>query len=92
MQAARIGGHIAVIGLLSGLMKDVNVAAIFSQNLTIKGITVGNREQFEDMVRGIERNNIKPVIDAHYGLEELGTALEHIAGASHFGKIVIDIA
>ena len=44
------------------------------------------------MVRGIERNNIKPVIDAHYGLEELGTALEHMAGASHFGKIVIDIA
>ncbi|WOF74564.1 NAD(P)-dependent alcohol dehydrogenase [Parvibaculaceae bacterium PLY_AMNH_Bact1] len=92
IMAARVGGHIAVIGLLSGLMKDVNVAAIFSQNLTIKGITVGNREQFEDMVRGIERNNIKPVIDAHYGLEELGTALGHMAGASHFGKIVIDIA
>lgn len=92
IMAARVGGHVAVIGLLSGLMKDVNVAAIFSQNLAIKGITVGNREQFDDMVRAIERNNIKPVIDASYPLDALKTALEHMQGASHFGKIVIDIA
>ncbi len=92
IMAARLGGRIAVIGLLSGLMKDVNVAAIFSQNLTIKGITVGNREQFDAMVRAIDRNAIKPMIDAHYGLEDLPDALTHMQGASHFGKIVIDIA
>ncbi|MEQ9520425.1 MAG: NAD(P)-dependent alcohol dehydrogenase [Parvibaculum sp.] len=90
--AARLGGRIAVIGLLSGLMKDVNVAAIFSQNLTIKGITVGNREQFDEMVRAIDRNQIKPIVDAHYGLDDLTGALTHMQGASHFGKIVIDIA
>lgn len=89
MMAARMGGHIAVIGLLSGLMKDVNVAAIFSQNLTIKGITVGNREQFEQMLRAIERNRIKPVIDARFELDNLKNALTHMQGASHFGKIVI---
>ena len=90
MMAARMGGHIAVIGLLSGLMKDVNVAAIFSQNLTIKGITVGNREQFEQMLRAIDQNNIKPVIDAKFELSDLKNALIHMQGASHFGKIVLD--
>lgn len=90
MMAARMGGHIAVIGLLSGLMKDVNVAAIFSQNLTIKGITVGNREQFEQMLRAIDQNNIKPVVDAKFGLSDLKNALIHMQGASHFGKIVLD--
>src|SRR3546814_15144826 len=32
IMAIRLGGHIAVIGLLSGMTKDMNVAAIFSQN------------------------------------------------------------
>lgn len=90
--AARIGGHIAVIGLLSGLVKDVNVAAIFSQNLKISGITVGSRAQFEDMVRAIEQSDIHPVIDKRYPLEEAPAAFTTMQGASHFGKIVLNIA
>lgn len=92
IMAARLGGHIAVIGILSGLVKDVNVAAIFSQNLKISGITVGNREQFDQMSRAIEQNSIQPVIDGHFGLDALPEALAHLHGASHFGKLVIDIA
>jgi NADPH:quinone reductase-like Zn-dependent oxidoreductase len=90
--AARIGGHIAVIGLLSGLVKDVNVAAIFSQNLKISGITVGSRAHFEDMVRAIEQSDIHPVIDKRYPLEEARAAFTTMQGASHFGKIVLNIA
>src|SRR3546814_1700900 len=37
IMAVRLGGHIAVIGLLSGMTKDVNVAAIFSQNVKTIG-------------------------------------------------------
>lgn len=91
IMAARLGGHIAVIGILSGFVKDLNVAAMFSQNLKVSGITVGSRSQFEDMVRAIDRSGIKPVIDATYPLEELKAALAHMQGAQHFGKIVIEI-
>ena len=90
IMAARLGGHIAVIGLLSGMMKDLNVAAIFSQNLKISGITVGSRTMFEDMSRAVEANDIHPVIDKRFGLEDAQEAFRTMESASHFGKIVLN--
>lgn len=90
IMAARLGGHIAVIGLLSGVMKDLNVAAIFSQNLKISGITVGSRTMFEDMSRAIVANDIHPVIDKRFGLEDAPEAFRTMESASHFGKIVLN--
>ena len=89
IMAARLGGHIAVIGLLSGMMKDLNVAAIFSQNLKISGITVGSRTMFEEMTRAVEVNDIHPVIDKRFALEDAQEAFRTMESASHFGKIVL---
>lgn len=92
ISAIRLGGHIAVIGLLSGMTKDLNVAAIFSQNAKISGVTVGSRAMVEDMFRAIEQNDIHPVIDKRFKLEEAADAFRLMQGASHFGKIVLNIA
>jgi len=92
IMAAKLGGHIGVIGILSGVMKDLNVAAIFSQNLHITGITVGSRAFFEDMVKAIEANDIHPVIDKTFPLTEAQEALRLMDRGGHFGKIVLDIA
>ncbi len=92
IMAVRLGGHVAVIGLLSGMSKDVNVAAIFSQNVKISGVTVGSRAMVEDMFRAIEQNDIHPVIDKRFPLDKLPDALRLMEGASHFGKIVLNIS
>ena len=92
IRACALGGAIAVIGVLSGFVKDVNVAAIFSGNLHINGITVGNRENVEQMVSAIEVAKLKPVIDRHFALEQLPEALALMQSGGHFGKVVIDIA
>lgn len=91
IMAARVGGHVAVIGILTGLSKDVNVAAIFAQNLKISGITVGSRTHFEEMSRAIEQNDIHPVIDKRFPLDDAQEAFRLMQGASHFGKIVLNI-
>lgn len=92
LAAIRVGGHIAVIGLLSGVVKDMNVATMFSQNARIHGITVGSRAHFEDMLKAMALHEIRPVIDSTYGLEELQAGLGHMGAAGHFGKIGIEIA
>jgi NADPH:quinone reductase-like Zn-dependent oxidoreductase len=43
MVACRLGGHIAVIGLLSGVMAEVNIPALFSAQLRVSGISIGSR-------------------------------------------------
>lgn len=92
LAAIRVGGHIAVIGLLSGMVKDMNVATVFSQNARIQGITVGSRAHFEDMLRAMALHEIHPVIDSSFALEDLKAGLEHMGAGAHFGKIAIDIA
>ena len=89
--ACALGGSIAVIGVLSGFVKDLNVAAMFGGNLHINGITVGSREHVEQMVRAIEIGGLKPVIDRRYRLEQLPEALALMQGGGHFGKVVIEI-
>jgi len=89
IQAVRIGGHVAVIGVLTGMVKDVNVAAIFGANARVHGITVGSREQFEDMCRAIETSAIKPVIDKRFALEDAQAAFRSMQAGEHFGKIVL---
>jgi NADPH:quinone reductase-like Zn-dependent oxidoreductase len=91
MAACRLGGHIAVIGLLSGVAAEVNIPALFSAQIRLSGISIGSRADQEDMFRAIHVNRLKPVIDRSFGLEQLAAAFEHYRTQSHFGKIGIEI-
>ena len=92
LASIRVGGRIAIIGLLSGLVKDMNVATIFAQNARITGITVGSRAHFEAMLRAMTVNEIRPVVQETFALEDLKAALGHMGAGAHFGKIGIEIA
>jgi NADPH:quinone reductase-like Zn-dependent oxidoreductase len=89
--AVALGGNIAVIGVLSGFVKDLSVAEIFGRNVHINGITVGSRQNVEEMVRAIEVGGLKPVIDQRFPLEGLADALALMQAGGHFGKVVIEI-
>jgi NADPH:quinone reductase-like Zn-dependent oxidoreductase len=91
MAACRLGGHIAVIGLLSGVTAEVNIPALFSAQLRVSGISVASRADQEDMIRAISMNRLKPVIARSFKLEEIGEAFESFHGKEHFGKISIEI-
>ncbi|MDG1826306.1 MAG: NAD(P)-dependent alcohol dehydrogenase [Henriciella sp.] len=89
--ASRVGGHISLIGVLTGVSGEVPTAALFSKNITVSGITVGSREQQEDMIAAIEANGIKPVLDKDFPLDQIAMAFGHQASQQHFGKITLSI-
>ena len=91
LRAVRLGGKIAVIGVLGGFVKDLNVAAIFAANVFVHGVTVGSREQFESMTRALEATGIRPVIDRRFPLAEIRAAFECMKAGAHFGKIVVTV-
>lgn len=91
MMATRVGGHVALIGVLAGFAGPVQTALLMAKNLRVQGLTVGSRQQQLDMIAGIEMNGIKPVISDHFALENLADAFRHQAANRHFGKIVVDI-
>ena len=91
INACRPGGHISLIGVLTGVSGEVPTAALFSRNITVSGITVGSRRQQEDMVDAIDATGFKPVIDSRFPLDQIAAAFAHQASQQHFGKIVLTI-
>ena len=89
--ASKMGGHISLIGVLTGVSGEVPTAALFSMNITLSGITVGSATMQEDMIAAIEANNIKPVLDQTFPLDKIADAFAHQASQKHFGKIIVAI-
>lgn len=86
--SARVGGKVAVIGVLAA-EGAFNPISLLMKSLAVQGIFVGSREMFEQMNRGIEANKVKPVIDRTFAFDEARQAIEYLASGAHFGKIVI---
>ena len=91
MLATRVGGHVALIGVLAGFAGPVQTALLFSKNLKVQGLTVGSRAMQQDMIAAIEANGIKPVISDTFALADLADAFRHQESGSHFGKIAVEI-
>ncbi len=92
LRAVRVGGHIAVIGVLSGVSSEINIIPILMQNVRLQGILVGSREGFERMNRAIAAHGLRPVVDRVFPFDEAPAAFHHMASASHFGKICVDVS
>jgi NADPH:quinone reductase-like Zn-dependent oxidoreductase len=89
--ACRIGGHVSLIGVLTGWSGEVMTALQMSKSVAVRGITVGSREDQLDMIAAIEAANIRPVIDSSFPLDEIAGAFAHQRAQKHFGKICLDI-
>jgi NADPH:quinone reductase-like Zn-dependent oxidoreductase len=86
--ATRIGGCVAVIGVLAS-GEGLNPVSLLMKSLRLQGIFVGSRQMFEDMNAAIATNELRPVIDRRFRFDEAREALRYMESASHFGKIVI---
>ena len=91
VRAVAMGGHISMIGVLTGVQGDVPTAELFQKNAVISGITVGSRANQEDMVRAINTTGILPVIDRSFALEDLAEAFRLQESQQHFGKICLTV-
>jgi NADPH:quinone reductase-like Zn-dependent oxidoreductase len=89
--ACRTGGHIALIGLLTGFTGEVSIPALFSNQIRISGISIGSRADQEDMIRAITVNRMKPIIDRRFSFQEIGDAFKYYESQMHFGKVCLEL-
>lgn len=84
------GGHIALIGVLTGQQGMVPTLQLMARQARIQGLIVGSRRQQQDYVAALEQNDIRPIIDRSFALEELADAFRMQQDNRHFGKIVVE--
>ena len=90
LRAVRGGGTVAMIGVLSGGLAELNLGLVVTQNIRLQGVTIGNRDMLEGLIGAIEQNGLDPVIDEHvFAFDDAADALRALPKGEHFGKICI---
>jgi NADPH:quinone reductase-like Zn-dependent oxidoreductase len=91
MQSVTGGGHIALIGVLTGFgAPQTSLFPLLARNARLNGIYVGPREDFEVMNAFLTRTQLRPVIDRAFPFDRASEAFRHLESGSHFGKVVIN--
>jgi len=91
MLAARVGSHISVIGILTGLAGDFPLVTALIKQLRLQGVLVGNRVQQQSMIKAIDANGMQPVVDKVFAVEEIVQAFQYQETNKHVGKICLQI-
>ena len=87
--AVAFGGHIALIGVLTGRAGQVATAQLMAKQARLHELIVGSRRHQMDFVRAIDTTGIKPAIDRIFDLDDIANAFRHEASGQHFGKICL---
>lgn len=90
IEAVRVGGHISLIGVLTGASGEVPTAALMAKQARLQGLIVGSRRDQQDFVRALDGGAVRPVIDRRFPLERLADAFRFEMSGDHFGKIGVE--
>ncbi len=91
LEALAYGGHIALIGGLSGYGSDIPTDSLMWINATASGVYVGSRADFEAMNEFISQHRIRPHIDRVFEFKDAREAYDYMGESRFMGKIVIRI-
>lgn len=89
LDAAAIGGHISIIGVLSGVSGELAVTSALMKGLKMQGTLVGSRRDFVDMNRGIIQNKLRPYVDRVFDFDQAVEACRYQEAGKHMGKVVV---
>lgn len=90
IRAVKVGGHISLIGVLTGFSGEIPTMELMSKQVRLQGLIVGNRRQQQNYIAALEQTTIRPIIHSSLALEQLADAFRLQEKGEHFGKIVVE--
>jgi NADPH:quinone reductase-like Zn-dependent oxidoreductase len=91
-QALRFGGHLALIGVLTGIKGEISTYALIHKRLHVCGIYVGTTKTLRNLVSALEISRLRPIVDRVFSFDEVRAAYDYLASGQHFGKVVIRVS
>ncbi|MEO1654383.1 MAG: zinc-binding dehydrogenase [Bacteroidota bacterium] len=87
-----MGGNMVVYGTTAGTPSPIHLPRLFFSQANIKGTTMGNDQEFKEMLDFVEKHEIHPVISSIRPIDEAISAFDEMAAGKQFGKLVIRVA
>ena len=91
LNAARVGGRIAVCGATSGPNPPAELHRIWWKQLSVLGSSMGTKADFEAAYELVKSGRALPVIDAVFPLAEARDAHERLESGAQLGKVLLRI-
>lgn len=92
LEAIRAHGLITIAGIVGGTgdEKDPGIMSAMWRHCIVRGIILGSREMFLEMVKFMEEADVKPAIDdVSFYLKDAKAAYERLERQEHFSKVII---
>lgn len=86
--AARPGGEIALVGVLTGVAGEINTGAILMKAIDLRGVYVGSVAD----LKAAMATGVKPLIDEILAFEAAQDAFDRLRSGQHRGKVAITIS
>jgi NADPH:quinone reductase-like Zn-dependent oxidoreductase len=94
-QAVAPEGKVSLMGVLAGGEENPDPYLLMQRRGHLHGISVGGidhpLDSFRDMNAAIEANDLSPVVDRTFPMEEAAAAYRVQAKGAHFGNVVLTI-
>ncbi|GKT41120.1 zinc-type alcohol dehydrogenase-like protein [Colletotrichum spaethianum] len=92
ISAVRTDGVVVAAGIVGGQAKPVPMLAALGRPCIVRGVLLGSRNQFREMIRFVEDKGVKPVVDdVAFELAQAKDAYARLKAKKHFSKVVIKI-
>lgn len=85
-------GRYAVAGAIAGPLVELDVRTLYLKDLSLFGCTVLDESVFENLVKRIEAEEIRPVVSSIFPLARIVEAQQQFETKQHVGKLVIDLS
>jgi NADPH:quinone reductase-like Zn-dependent oxidoreductase len=82
-------GRLVTCGATSGPLVKLDLRFFFMRQLTVTGAYMGGRDELLQVVRLVERRDLRPVVDTIMPLGEARAAQQRMQDREQFGKIVL---
>jgi NADPH:quinone reductase-like Zn-dependent oxidoreductase len=89
VRSLKPGGVIAVCGATSGDAPPAELTRVFFHELTVRGVTMGTRDELAALAAFCAHTDVRPLIDSVYPLADTAAGLARMAAGEHVGKIVV---
>ena len=91
LDVLRTGGRYAVAGAIGGPIVELDVRTLYLKDLSFFGCTVLEPQVFGNLVKRIERRDIKPLVAETFPLRDIASAKKAFGEKGYIGKIVLDV-
>ncbi|UCF39595.1 MAG: zinc-binding dehydrogenase [Gemmatimonadota bacterium] len=85
------GGRLVTCGATTGARASLDVRRLFWHQWTIMGSTMGNREDYQQVVGLLAEGKLRPLVDSTFPLDDGVDAMRRLEQGEQMGKIVLEI-